>query len=216
MLELTGVSKSYGRQEALHTTDLSIPPGRITVLIGPSGCGKSTLIRLMIGLLRPDSGVVRFDGTEMTAANVQTLRRRMGYVVQDGGLFPHLTARGNVTLLARYLGWEGKRIDSRLGELAELTQFPPDGLDRYPAQLSGGQRQRVSLMRALMLDPMVLLLDEPLGALDPIARAELQAHLVRVFAELCRTVVLVTHDVREAFVFGATITLLDRGRVVQQ
>src|SRR5437899_3103117 len=216
MLELTGVSKSYGRQEALHTTDLSIPPGRITVLIGPSGCGKSTLIRLMIGLLRPDSGVVRFDGTEMTAANVQTLRRRMGYVVQDGGLFPHLTAKGNVTLMARYLGWEGKRIDSRLGELAELTQFPPDGLDRYPAQLSGGQRQRVSLMRALMLDPMVLLLDEPLGALDPLIRSELQDDLRRIFRTLGKTVVLVTHDLGEAGFFGDHIVLLLAGQMVQQ
>src|SRR5437870_13866481 len=117
MFELTGVSKSYGRQQALHTTDLAIPPGRITVLIGPSGCGKSTLIPLMIGLLRPDTGSVRFDGTEISTTTVQSLRWRMGYVVQDGGLFPHLTAHGNVTLMARYLGWTAPRIETRLTEL---------------------------------------------------------------------------------------------------
>src|SRR5437870_1611601 len=165
MLELQSASKTYGPAFALHPTDLAVAAGRTTVLIGPSGCGKSTLLWLMIGLIRPDSGSVHFNGVEITPANVREIRHRMGYVVQDGGLFPHLTARGNVTLMARYLGWDDKRIDIRLGELAELTQFPADGLDRYPAQLSGGQRQRVSLMRALMLDPMVLLLDEPLGAL---------------------------------------------------
>src|SRR5437867_3822898 len=140
MLELTGVSKSYSGLPALHPTDLTIAPGRTTVLIGPSGCGKSTLIRLMIGLIRPDSGSVRFEGTALTPENVLQLRHRMGYVVQDGGLFPHLTAGGNVTLMARYLGWNDMRIDARLTELAELTQLPVDGLQRYPAQLSGGQR----------------------------------------------------------------------------
>lgn len=216
MFELNGVSKSYGRQQALHPTDLSIPPGRTTVLIGPSGCGKSTLIRLMIGLLRPESGSVRFDGTELTEATVQGLRRRMGYVVQDGGLFPHLAARGNVTLMARYLGWNGQRIDARLAELAELTRFPADGLTRYPSQLSGGQRQRVSLMRALMLDPDALLLDEPLGALDPIIRSDLQTDLRRIFQTLAKTVVLVTHDLGEAAFFGDLIVLLRDGKIVQQ
>src|SRR5216683_2813328 len=216
MFELIGVSKSYGRQQALHSTDLSVPAGRITVLIGPSGCGKSTLLRLLIGLIRPDSGSVRFAGTEISAANVQRLRWRMGYVVQDGGLFPHLTARSNVTLMARYLGWDGQRIETRLAELAELTQFPTEGLMRYPTQLSGGQRQRVSLMRALMLDPDVLLLDEPLGALDPIIRSELQSDLRQIFQSLKKTVVLVTHDLGEAGYFGDAIVLLRAGKIVQQ
>jgi osmoprotectant transport system ATP-binding protein len=216
MLELTGVSKSYGRQQALHTTDLTVPPGRTTVLIGPSGCGKSTLLRLMIGLIRPDSGSVCFAGTEITAANVQRLRWRMGYVVQDGGLFPHLTAHGNVTLMARYLSWNAQRTQTRLAELTELTQFPADGLRRYPTQLSGGQRQRVSLMRALMLDPDVLLLDEPLGALDPMIRSELQTDLRRIFQSLAKTVVLVTHDLSEAGFFGDLIVLLRAGKIVQQ
>jgi osmoprotectant transport system ATP-binding protein len=216
MFELSGVSKSYDHQQALHAIDLTVPPGQTTVLIGPSGCGKSTLIRLMIGLLRPDAGSVRFDGNTLTADNVQTLRFRMGYVVQDGGLFPHLTARDNVILMARYLGWNPQRIETRLGELAELTQFPVDGLSRYPTQLSGGQRQRVSLMRALMLDPDVLLLDEPLGALDPIIRSELQTDLRRIFQALAKTVVLVTHDLGEAGFFGDLIVLLRAGKIVQQ
>jgi osmoprotectant transport system ATP-binding protein len=216
MLELQRVSKSYGGRQVLGPTDLTIPTGRTTVLIGPSGCGKSTLLRLMVGLIRPDSGVVRFGGMEVRPDNVLALRRRMGYVVQDGGLFAHLTARGNIVLLARYLGWDGRRIEARLAELTDLTRFPADGMDRYPVQLSGGQRQRVGLMRALMLDPDVLLLDEPLGALDPLVRSELQDDLRRVFQTLRKTVVLVTHDLGEAGFFGDPIVLLRDGRIVQQ
>jgi osmoprotectant transport system ATP-binding protein len=140
----------------------------------------------------------------------------MGYVVQEGALYPHLTAARNVVLPARAAGWTAARQAARLDALAALVDLEPELMGRYPHQLSGGQRQRVSLMRALMLDPPVLLLDEPLGALDPITRANLQVQLVRVFGELRKTVVLVTHDVREAFVFGSTITLLSHGRVVQQ
>jgi osmoprotectant transport system ATP-binding protein len=215
MLELNGVSKSYGLVPALRPTDLTIEHGRTTVLIGPSGCGKSTLLRLMIGLLWPDTGSVRFEGTALTPDNVLRLRWRMGYVIQDGGLFPHLTARGNAVLMARYLGWGAEHIDKRLAEVADLAQFPPDGLDRYPAQLSGGQRQRVSLMRALMLDPDVLLLDEPLGALDPIIRSEVQNDLRRIFHALGKTVVMVTHDIGEAGFFGDVIVLLKEGQIVQ-
>src|SRR6516225_5004446 len=143
MLLLTGVSKRYGDLEVLKPTDLAVGPGETIVLIGPSGCGKSTLLRLMIGLIRPDTGSVRFDGREVNPLSAMELRRRMGYVIQDGGLFPHLTARGNVTLMARYLGWDAARIGKHLADLAGLTRFPTEGLDRYPAQLSGGQRQRV-------------------------------------------------------------------------
>jgi osmoprotectant transport system ATP-binding protein len=216
MFQLRGVSKTYGPTAALHPTDLAVPPGRTTVLLGPSGCGKSTLLRLMVGLTAPDSGAVLFDGVPLTPANVLHLRRRMGYVIQDGGLFPHLTARGNATLLARYLGRDRRAVEKRLGELAELTRFPRDGLDRYPAQLSGGQRQRVALMRALMLDPDVLLLDEPLAALDPMVRTDLQADLREVFRRLGKTVVLVTHDLGEAAFLGDLVVLLRAGRVVQQ
>jgi osmoprotectant transport system ATP-binding protein len=216
MLELTGVSKAYRGSIVLYPTDLTVPDGKTTVLIGPSGSGKSTLLRLMIRLIGPDTGTVRFQGVELTPANVRAMRRRMGYVVQDGGLFPHLTARKNVTLMARHLGWEPKRIDTRLAELAELTQFPRDGLDRYPTQLSGGQQQRVSLMRALILDPDLLLLDEPLGALDPMIRSELQEVLRQIFQSLGKTVVLVTHDLGEAGFFGDQIVLLRLGRIIQQ
>ena len=216
MLQLVGVSKSYGRMPALRPTDLTISAGQTTVLIGPSGCGKSTLLRLLAGLIAPDSGVVTFEGVPITPANARELRRRIGFVVQDGGLFPHLTARGNAALLARHLGWDRVRIEKRLAELIELTRFPTELLDRYPVQLSGGQRQRVSLMRALMLDPALLLLDEPLGALDPLIRSDLQADLRGIFQALHKTVVLVTHDLGEAGFLGDKLVLMQAGRIVQQ
>jgi osmoprotectant transport system ATP-binding protein len=216
MLELIQVSKKYGTESALHRTDLHIAAGQTTVLIGPSGCGKSTLLRLMLGLIWSDTGHVRFEGIDLDPASVLTLRRRLGYVTQDGGLFPHLTAGENTTIMARFLGWDPVRIQKRLAELSALTQFPPEALPRYPVEISGGQRQRVSLMRALMLDPDVVLLDEPLGALDPIIRSELQVDLRRIFQTLGKTVVLVTHDLAEANYLGDTIVLLRAGRIVQQ
>jgi osmoprotectant transport system ATP-binding protein len=216
MIELKGVSKTYGGLVVLHQIDLTIAAGRTTVLIGPSGCGKSTLLRVMIGLVRPDTGSVAIAGTELNPATILEVRHGLGYVIQDGGLFPHLSARDNVILMAGYLGWNTRKIEDRLGQLAELTHFPQDGLDRFPAQLSGGQRQRVSLMRALMLDPKVILLDEPLGALDPMVRAELQADLRGIFRSLEKTVVMVTHDLAEASWFGHQIILLRDGRIVQR
>jgi osmoprotectant transport system ATP-binding protein len=216
VLSLVGVSKSYSGVVALHETNLVIPVGKTTVLLGPSGCGKSTLLRLMVGLVRPDTGKVLFQGQPMTPDTARELRRHIGFVVQDGGLFPHLTARGNVALMARYLGWDRPHIDARLAELVELTRFPGDRLDRYPAEMSGGQRQRVSLMRALMLDPELILLDEPLGALDPIIRGELQSDLRDIFRRLGKTVVLVTHDLGEAGFLGDNLVLLRAGRIEQQ
>ena len=220
IIEAQNLTMMYGTGEtavmALSHVNLSIAAGDFVAVMGPSGCGKSTLLRLMIGLLWPDAGSVLFKQTLVTRVNAPMLRQRMGYVIQDGGLFPHLSARGNVTLLARHLGWERGRIETRLAELAELTRFPADGLDRYPAQLSGGQKQRVSLMRALMLDPDLLLLDEPLGALDPMIRTELQTDLRQIFQTLAKTVVLVTHDLGEAGFFSDAIVLLRDGRIVQQ
>jgi osmoprotectant transport system ATP-binding protein len=216
LLELTGVSKSFGDTVALTPTDLTIDEGATTVLIGPSGCGKSTLLRLMIYLIEPDSGSVRFEGSQFTRRDALTLRHRMGYVIQDGGLFPHLTARDNIALLARHLRWKEEQIERRLCELIDLTHFPSEGLDRFPVQLSGGQRQRVSLMRALMLDPHILLLDEPLGALDPIVRSELQHELREIFRAVNKTVVMVTHDIGEAGFFGDVIVLMREGAVIQR
>lgn len=215
MIELKKVSKTYGGTLALHPLDLMIPDGKTTVLIGPSGCGKSTLLRLIIGLIRADSGAIHFKGIPVGPENILPVRRKMGYVIQEGGLFPHLTARANVTLMARYLCWNEAMIKRRLDELVDITRFPMDGLGRYPVQLSGGQRQRVSLMRALMLDPDVLLLDEPLGALDPMIQADLQQDLKQIFQTLRKTVALVTHDMGEAVFFGDTIVLLREGRIVQ-
>lgn len=215
-IELRDVEKTYGRASALRPTNLIIAAGKTTVLLGPSGCGKSTLLRLIIGLLRADLGQVLFDGRELNDTNVMDVRRRTGYVIQDGGLFPHLDARNNAALLARYLGWSRQRIAERIEQLAELVRLPSERLNSFPSQLSGGQRQRVSLMRALMLDPEVLLLDEPLGALDPMIRVDLQTDLRRVCRSLAKTVVLVTHDLAEARYFGDQIVLLRDGAVVQQ
>ncbi len=209
------VSKRYGAHAALEPTTLAFAPSQTTVLIGPSGCGKSTLLRLLAGLIAPDAGRVVIHGEAMTPAHAERLRHAIGYVIQDGGLFPHLTAERNVTLLARFLGRSPDEIIRRVAELAALVQLPSELLARFPLQLSGGQRQRVGLMRALMLDPPLLLLDEPLGALDPITRRELQTELKAIFARLQKTVVLVTHDMGEAAFFGDRIVLMRVGQVVQ-
>lgn len=216
MIAVENVSKTYGNQTALAPTTLAFPSGKTTVLIGPSGCGKSTLLRLIVGLIRPDSGRVMIDGAEFAARNADELRHAVGYVIQDGGLFPHLTAEQNVTLLARYLKRDVRWIAERVSELAELVRIPAPLLARYPKDLSGGQRQRVSLMRALMLDPQVLLLDEPFGALDPITRSELQAELKAIFGRLRKTVILVTHDMNEAAYLAGEIVLMREGRIVQR
>jgi osmoprotectant transport system ATP-binding protein len=216
LVELTDVAKRFGQSNALQPITLSIPRGQTTVLIGPSGCGKSTLLRLVIGLLRPDQGMIRFDGIPVQSGNLSDIRHRTGYVIQEGGLFPHLTARANALLMARHLGKSEAESERRLDELCSLTRFPKDLVDRFPAELSGGQRQRVSLMRALMLSPELLLLDEPLGALDPLVRAGLQKDLKEIFARLKQTVLLVTHDLAEGAFLGHQIVLMDGGRIVQQ
>ncbi len=217
-ITLRDIEMRFGDVAALHSTNLQIAAGQTTVLIGPSGCGKSTILRLIIGLLTPTSGAVEFEGAPVSQDNILALRRRMGYVIQDGGLFPHLTAAQNVTLMVRYLqsALPEDEIQAKLDELCELTRFPQEGLARYAVELSGGQRQRVSLMRALALDPDVLLLDEPLGALDPMVRASLQTELKEIFGRLGKTVVFVTHDMAEAGYIGDSIVLMREGRIVQQ
>jgi osmoprotectant transport system ATP-binding protein len=215
MIDLDRVSKHYHSRRVLDETSLSVPQGRAHALVGPSGCGKSTLLRLVMGLIRPDSGEVRVNGEPLRPDNVRRVRHSIGYVIQDGGLFPHLSAAQNVGLVARHLGWDRERISQRVEELTRLVEFPVDGLARYPAQLSGGQRQRVGLMRALMLDPPVLLMDEPLGALDPLIRARLQADLRSIFDTLHKTVLLVTHDMAEAAYLSEVVSVMRTGRIVQ-
>jgi osmoprotectant transport system ATP-binding protein len=215
-VDLLNVSKRYDSTVALYSTNLSIERAKTTVLIGPSGCGKSTLLRLIIRLIEPDSGLIAFAGEPITVENINALRCRIGYVIQEGGLFPHLTARANVLLMARHVRLSHNQMQTRLSELCELTRLSEKLLPRYPGELSGGQRQRVSLMRALMLSPELLLLDEPLGALDPLVRASLQKDLKEIFSHLGQTVLFVTHDLAEAVYFGDEIVLLNEGRIVQK
>lgn len=215
MLELTHLSKSFGSVNVVRDFALSVGAGECVVLIGPSGCGKSTLMRMILGLVQPDSGRILFDRELVTASSQISVRRRIGYVVQSGGLFPHLTVEQNIGLVARHLGWKAVRIRQRAAELLHLVRLSPDLMARYPSELSGGQQQRIGLMRALMLDPPLLLLDEPLGALDPIVRSELQADLRAIFRQLNKAVLLVTHDLYEAAFFADRIALLNTGRLVQ-
>ncbi len=215
-IALLNVSKSYDGKAAVSGVTLELPERTCLALIGPSGCGKSTLLRLSVGLVTPDTGEVRIGGICMSAETARQLRLRIGYVIQEGGLFPHLTAGQNASLVAEDLGWDRGRVAARLAELAELVRLPPDLLGRYPAQLSGGQRQRVGLMRALMLDPEILLMDEPLGALDPIIRRQLQGELKEIVSRLDKTVLLVTHDMGEAGYLGDEVALMRDGRIVQR
>jgi len=215
-LVLAGVRKSWEGRAAVDGVSLTVAPGHSMALIGPSGCGKSTLLRLIAGLLVPNQGTIRFGDLECVPDNYSALRARLGYVIQDGGLFPHLTAAENVSVKVRDLGWPAPRVVDRARTLAALTHFPAELLDRYPAQLSGGQRQRVGLMRALMHDPELLLMDEPLGALDPIVRSRLQVELRQIFERLQKTVVFVTHDLAEAAYLCDEIVLMRDGLIVQR
>ena len=215
-ITVRNIFKSFNSIIAVNNFSYSFQKGKTIVLIGPSGCGKSTLLRLIVGLINPDSGEIEIDEKPLTSINLSLIRRRMGYVIQDGGLFPHLTARENVLLMAKYIGWGNEEITNNINQLTRLTKFPTDGLDRFPAELSGGQKQRVSLMRALMLNPEFLLLDEPLGALDPLIRFDLQNDLKDIFRTLNKTVILVTHDLNEAVFFGDKILLMKEGSLIQQ
>ena len=212
---LQGVTRAFGVVRAVDDVSLAFPRGRTSILIGSSGSGKSTVLRLLVGLEWPNAGQVFCDGEPLRRDTLLAVRRRVGYVIQEGGLFPHLTVLGNLSLLSRHLGWSKTRIRERTFELAELTHLHADLLPRFPAELSGGQRQRVALMRALMLDPPTLLLDEPLGALDPLVRHNLQDDLREIFERLGKTVIMVTHDMAEAAFFGTRLILMRRGQVLQ-
>ncbi len=216
MVNLEGVEKRFGGRLVLAPTSLEVAAHTSLALLGPSGCGKSTLLRLILGLLTPDAGHLSVGGIPVTPATATAVRRQIGYVIQEGGLFPHLTAKDNVAMLARHLGWGPRRVADRLDELTILVRLEPSMLERYPTELSGGERQRVGLMRALMLDPPLLLLDEPMGALDPMVRARLQQDLKRIFAELEKTVIFVTHSLEEAAFLGDEVVLMREGRIVQR
>ncbi len=215
MFSVQQVTKRYGSFAALDALSVEFATGTVTALLGSSGAGKSTLLRLLLGLEWPDEGQVLIDGRALTYAQRLVVRRGIGYVIQEGGLFPHLTGGANLALLPRHLGWPKRRIESRSRELAELMQLPVDVLTRYPRELSGGQRQRLAVMRALMTDPPALLLDEPLGALDPLVRFELQQALRELFRTLHKTVVLVTHDLTEACFLASRVLLMHGGRIRQ-
>lgn len=187
----------------------------MNAVIGTSGSGKSTLLRLLLGLEWPDTGSITIDGATISRERRLSLRRQIGYVIQEGGLFPHLRVRDNLALLPRHLQWSRQRIDARARELLELLQLPADALGRYPGELSGGQRQRVAVARALMIDPPALLMDEPLGALDPLVRFELQQRLRDLFKVLAKTVIIVTHDLAEAAYLAPRLIMMRAGSVVQ-
>lgn len=216
MISVSNIRKVYGFNTAIEDFTLNIPKGKTVSLIGPSGCGKSTLLRIIMGLIEQDSGSVSIAGEVLTKENVLELRRKMGYVIQKGGLFPHLTNRQNCTLVVDFLKWDSNKVSQRIEELAQLTKIDRSMLDRYPGELSGGQQQRISLIRALMLDPEIILLDEPLGSIDPLVRYELQQDLKAIFEKLHKTVLLVTHDLGEAAFLGDEIVLMRKGGIEQK
>ena len=209
------VSKSYHQKIALKNISLTFQPDKTTAVIGPSGSGKSTLIQLINGLIRPDHGQVSVFHKKINYDNLSELRRRMGYAVQGTGLFPHLTVKRNITLLAVLENWQNDRISKRAEELVNLVNLPADYFNKYPHQLSGGEQQRVGLCRAMMLNPKIFLLDEAFGALDPITRSEIHAEFIKLQKLEARTIILVTHDLREAFKLADQVVILNEGQVEQ-
>lgn len=210
-----GVSKSYGNEPALHDVTVALANGVTTAIVGPSGSGKSTLLQLINGLVRPSSGTVQVFGKPINYDRLPALRRQIGYAVQGTGLFPHLTVERNITLLARLVGWKPESIRARAQELMERVSLPWTFATRYPYELSGGQQQRVGLCRAMMLQPPLFLLDEPFGALDPVTRNDIQQEFLRLQQSEPRTIVLVTHDLREALKLAQRLIVLEHGRIAQ-
>ncbi len=215
MIEIQGVAKSFDHIEVIKKFSLIIQRGEIHILLGASGSGKTTLLRMIGGVTAPDEGHIYLQGRNILSLDQRERTTRMAYITQEGGLFPHLNSQDNILLPARVRKWDERKILKKMNQLAQMVDMELAMLEKYPHELSGGQRQRVALMRGLILDPEIVLLDEPLSALDPIVRASLQKELHTIFKKLDKTVIMVTHDIQEAAFLGDRITLLNEGRVVQ-
>jgi osmoprotectant transport system ATP-binding protein len=216
MIELDRVGKRFGAMLAVDAVSLSIPTGAFCVLIGSSGAGKSTTLRMVNRLVPPSEGVIRIDGRDTASVRPEELRRRMGYVIQSIGLFPHWTVERNIGAVPGLLGWPKARIRDRVSELLTMLKLDPEIVRRkYPHQLSIGQQQRIGIARALAADPDLLLMDEPFGALDPITRDALQAEIARIHSVSRKTIIFVTHDMDEALRLATQIAIMDGGRLVQ-
>jgi osmoprotectant transport system ATP-binding protein len=215
LLQLQNIFKSFEGREVLRDVNLQIDDGATHALIGSSGSGKTTLLRITLGLIPFDRGYVKINNQPLLSFTPAEWAARIGYVPQDGGLFPHITGEQNVSLMARLRGWGRDKLDARVEELRKLVDLDRAILKRFPHEMSGGQMQRVAIMRAAMLDPSVMLLDEPMAALDPLIRRALQSELKAIFARLGKTVLLVTHDLGEAVFLADKMTLLREGAVVQ-
>lgn len=215
MLTLQNITKTFAGRTALADVNLTVPKGATHALIGSSGSGKTTLLRITLGLIRFDKGYVKINDQALSSFSPVQWADQIGYVPQEGGLFPHISAYQNVSLMAKLRGWDRRRIEVRVDELRKLVDLDVPLLRRFPFELSGGQQQRVAIMRAAMMDPEVLLLDEPMAALDPLLRRSLQQELKSIFQRLGKTVLLVTHDLGEAVYLAGQITLLHEGRVIQ-
>jgi osmoprotectant transport system ATP-binding protein len=215
MLELQNISKTFEDRSVLADVNLSVPKGATHALIGSSGSGKTTLLRITLGLIPFDQGYVKINDQALLSFTQVEWADRIGYVPQDGGLFPHISGKNNVALIAKVRGWTRARIDARVEELRRVVDLDAEILERFPREMSGGQKQRVAIMRAAMMDPAVMLLDEPMAALDPLIRRTLQRELKSIFQRLGKTVLLVTHDLGEAVYLAEQITMLHEGRVVQ-
>ncbi len=215
LVRFENVTMSYGEHEVLRSLNLHIEEGQLVVLIGPSGCGKTTTLQLINRLIKPTSGSIYIDGKDISTVNPVELRRGIGYVIQEIGLFPHMTIEQNIEIVPKLLGWDADRRRTRTKELLRLVDMDERYLSSYPSELSGGQQQRIGLLRALAVEPPIILMDEPFGALDPITREALQEEIMSLQKKLKKTIVFVTHDMDEAIKLADTIVLMKDGEIVQ-